>query len=376
MILQTIHDERLEQDINVLSKVLPSQEELDEILVELPSNPLDVTLSIVNPLIPPQSLWDEDESRQASFDSAGLSEYARLVYALLSAITHERHLAKANYWFLRHAMCLSLYANDTLQLPGVENAIFSRDVESSVLQSIISRTHMLSAMLLTEVGGRWHETVTKTLATGAGTHLDVVASHVCGIFLKSASNNSIRDARVLYSTLHRLLSEATTSDTEHWMLLSRRFETKGPFKFSTPRERLLIVVLSAPLASEAIILAVAESGLEPPRLDRLRNELAAESLGIKPHRINTDGLRLLHRLGLTVPDPDSDVAFLPQNRAVNFMKACQSWISSLSEDDEEDVESEMLTIFLHLLPILQSVTGAHWDFIFDMVENNLEVCRE
>ena len=128
------------------------------------------------------------------------------------------------------------------------------------------------------------------------------------------------------------------------------------------------------MASEAIILAVSESGLEPPRLDRLRNELAAESLGVKPHQINTDGLRLLHRLALTVPDPDSDVVFLPQNRAVNFMKACQSWITS-DEDIEEDVESEMLPVFLHLLPILQSVPGAHWDLVFDVIENNLEVCQ-
>jgi hypothetical protein len=55
------------------------------------------------------------------------------------------------------------------------------------------------------------------------------------------------------------------------------------------------------------------------------------------------------------------------------MKACQSWITS-DEDADEDVESEMLPIFLHLLPILQSVTGAHWDLVFDVIENNLEVC--
>ena len=54
------------------------------------------------------------------------------------------------------------------------------------------------------------------------------------------------------------------------------------------------------------------------------------------------------------------------------MKACQQWITSDEELDEE-VEFQMTTIFFHLAPILQSVPGAHWDLIFDLMENNLEV---
>lgn len=54
------------------------------------------------------------------------------------------------------------------------------------------------------------------------------------------------------------------------------------------------------------------------------------------------------------------------------MKACQAWITS-DEDVDEEVESEMLPVFLHLVPILQSVAGAHWDLVFDAIESNLEV---
>jgi hypothetical protein len=82
---------------------------------------------------------------------------------------------------------------------------------------------------------------------------------------------------------------------------------------------------------------------------------------------------LLRRLAATAPDPDSDVVFLPQPRAVNFVKACQGWIAS-DEDIDEDVESEITDVFFHLVPILQNVPGSHWDFIFDLIENNLEVC--
>jgi E3 ubiquitin-protein ligase listerin len=82
---------------------------------------------------------------------------------------------------------------------------------------------------------------------------------------------------------------------------------------------------------------------------------------------------LLRRLSAVAPDPDSDVVFLPQQRAVNFVKACQGWIAS-DMDIDEDVESEITNVFFHLVPILQNVSGSHWDFIFDLIENNLEVC--
>jgi hypothetical protein len=120
------------------------------------------------------------------------------------------------------------------------------------------------------------------------------------------------------------------------------------------------------------VLCVAQSGSEPSRLDRFRNELAAGILGVPASKANSDGLLLLRRLAATAPDPDSDVVFLQQPRAVNFVKACQGWIAS-DEDIDEDVESEMTNVFFHLVPILQNVSGSHWDFMFDLIEINLEV---
>ena len=58
------------------------------------------------------------------------------------------------------------------------------------------------------------------------------------------------------------------------------------------------------------------------------------------------------------------------------MKVCQAWVTA-DEDDgdgvDEDVESAMTLVFLYLVPILQNVPGSHWDFIWDVIENNLEV---
>lgn len=95
-------------------------------------------------------------------------------------------------------------------------------------------------------------------------------------------------------------------------------------------------------------------------------------LGIPAKKADTEGLLTLRRLAVTAPDPESDVIFLAQNRAVNVMKACQQWIAS-DEDLDEEVESAMTLVFVHLAPILQNVPGSHWDLIFDIVESNLEV---
>ena len=126
------------------------------------------------------------------------------------------------------------------------------------------------------------------------------------------------------------------------------------------------------MLSLAIVISVTQLGSEPARLDRYRNELAAGILGISASKANTDGLLLLRRLAATAPDPDSDVVYLPQTRAVNFVKACQGWVTS-DEDIDEDVESEITNVFFHIVPILQNVPGSHWEFIFDLIENNLEV---
>ena len=94
--------------------------------------------------------------------------------------------------------------------------------------------------------------------------------------------------------------------------------------------------------------------------------------GIPASKANTEGLWTLRRLVSVAPDPESDIVYLPTPRAVNVMKACQQWITS-DEDLDEEVDSEMTSIFLHLAPILQNVPGSHWDLIYDVIENNLEV---
>lgn len=134
--------------------------------------------------------------------------------------------------------------------------------------------------------------------------------------------------------------------------------------------------ISAPQTTITILSCITAYAPEPSKLDRYRNELAASLIGVRPGAASTTGLVTLRLLAATAPDPDSDIVFLPQQRAVNVMKACQAWVSADEDDGEgvnDDVESAMTLVFFHLAPILQNVSGSHWDFIWDVIENNFEV---
>ena len=55
-----------------------------------------------------------------------------------------------------------------------------------------------------------------------------------------------------------------------------------------------------------------------------------------------------------------------------LIQAVQKWMAS-DEDLDESLETHVTVTCSHLLPILQTVPGAHWEFILDILENNLEV---
>lgn len=138
------------------------------------------------------------------------------------------------------------------------------------------------------------------------------------------------------------------------------------------RTFLVLKSVLAPQASLSIILVVVRLGIQSPRLDRYRNELASHLSGVSPNKANHSGLRLLRQFIATTPQSDSDVEIIPQQRAIFLLQALQKWVASDEELDEE-IESLMAHLFQHLAPIVQTVLGAHWDLIFDVIETNLEV---
>ena len=89
-------------------------------------------------------------------------------------------------------------------------------------------------------------------------------------------------------------------------------------------------------------------------------------------KANSEGLRLLKALNASAPPPDSDATFLPQQRIIFMFQAIQKWVQG-SEDLDDEVESQLAELFFNVAAIIQSVPGAHWDFVIDLIENNLDV---
>jgi len=341
----------------------------------LPSDPPDPSLAFVESIIPAISEFENPIISGLEFDSRGYSPYIRVTSALLAYLGDNRSIAKENMWALRHILILGQYANDALRVTTTPSGLFGPDVLRSELRRLLGKVHQLSTYLLSTGDDGLHSQVVSACTSARATNSsDALVSFVVDVVNHAKREDTIRDSLVLRSVLKHLFASASKTDSDQWLTLARRLEKTG-----TPH-RLCRGLCShnntfiAPQTTVAILSSIIEFAPEPLRMDRYRNEIASDILGVPASRANTTGVVLLRRLAATAPDSESDVVFLPQQRAVNVVKTCQAWVSS-DEDIDEDVENMMPLLFIHLSPILQNVAGNHWEFIFDVVENNLEVCR-
>ncbi|KAF8156982.1 hypothetical protein B0H34DRAFT_711453 [Crassisporium funariophilum] len=371
--------------VNLLQDIFPSATQLDSMLDSLSSDAIDPGIAVLDPLLPVSPKQKAKNHQKPATDQRGLASYARSVNALLQVFIQDRQLAKRNLWALRHFWSLSLYAQDLRNVPfAVEDSpVFDAKATSTaaglgVLRDIVARVKQVSVYVLNSTGSAqddWRTIVLERFLNegsaiaklkgkqGGKDGLDDVQAFLYDVIAHAREKDAVRDTRVLRMVLEPLLKDGVGgAEADMWVQLGRKFEK------------------TAPQTCITIISAITNTGTEPPKLDRFRNELAASLLGIKPTNANTDGLLTLRKLAACAPDPEGDVVFLQPLRAVNVVKACQAWVLAEGDDDgedddeglEEEVESAMLPIFMHLAPILQNSPGGHWAFVFDVLEGVLE----
>ncbi|RDB18704.1 E3 ubiquitin-protein ligase listerin [Hypsizygus marmoreus] len=335
--------------------IFPTPHEIDELLCQLSPDPIHPSLAVLDPLVPPASAFSNTRRSPQSHDSRGFSTYARVVDALLQVFIGDRQVARRNIWALRHFHALEIYAQDFINVPSAQSDVFTIEALHAGLEEFVVRVEQITTYILTSSSDEGWCTAALAAALGEKSALQAStrSTFLVDIIRYARESDNARDIRILKNVLEHVFHDVDKNEADRWMLLGRKVEA------------------TAPQTSMAIVFTVANYAPEPPRLDRYRNELAAGLLGIPPLKANTEGLLTLRKLAVSAPNPDSDIVFLPQPRAVNIAKACQQWISS-DEDIDEEVESEMTLVFFHLAPILQDVPGAHWDLIFDVLENNLE----
>ncbi|TFK22367.1 hypothetical protein FA15DRAFT_681687 [Coprinopsis marcescibilis] len=377
-VLELLSERLPEFDAYSVLDFLPSEDLLDQMAEGMSSREIDPSMGVVDPQLRPAAAKPLQSSAPLN-DRYGYSSYARGVYALLQALSGDRTLAKRNVWALRHLMMLSVYAQDFQSVPGKGCPAFDERVLGvglngvgggmAGLGEVIGKIdQMVTYLLLSGEGEDWRKFVVESLLAekeSVRCEMNALSHFVVGVVGVAKRSEGTRDVRVLRAVLEHVLEDAGVEDADSWVQVGRKLER------------------TAPETSMAIIYAVTQAGLECQKLDRYRNEVAASLLGIKPDRVNTEGLLALRRLTAAAPDSESDVIFLPQLRAVNVVKACQKWVEGAGGEDEgddededegvdEDVENAMLPVFAILAPILQNDHGKHWDFVFDVVETVLE----
>ncbi|KAI5996508.1 hypothetical protein F5J12DRAFT_785457 [Pisolithus orientalis] len=359
--------------IDVLIDILPSRSDLDVLLEDLPGTAVSPSLALIDATIPttPSS---EDTSYYPIANPGDalilpLHPYGRAVFALLTYLSSVRTKALVHLWALRHVITFGVYLAEYVHVGDERSPVFGGTLDArpgkdaialakrEIARDLLGKAQALVTYLLSRAKEDIHaRAVGALLKDDSGVEEGSFASFVVEVVRKSVEGDTVRDALVLRTVLQHLFVDATKDDADLWLVLARRFEK------------------TAPQTAIAILVSITVYAPEPPKLDRYRNELAATLLGVKPEDAETTGLKYLRLLSASAPDPNSAVVFLPQHRAVNVMRACQTWIAEGDEDASEELESVMTLVFRHVAPILENVPGSHWEFIWDVVESNLEVC--
>ncbi|KAJ3784444.1 hypothetical protein GGU10DRAFT_357775 [Lentinula aff. detonsa] len=397
--------------MNPVESLLPSQTSFDALLDQLNGAPISRSIGVVDELAGIASLFG---SSTVTSNPDHTHAYARYALALLRILSDDLRLARglltissSSWWVLRHLLVLGVYAEEVVMVPSAHesNPLFHLGMNQPGrvrrCREIIAKVHQIVAYVFasvesTEGEREWRKDLCHILSASTDTFMPTLPS-VGSLLLSSirfaAKTDSYRDCCVLGEVLSRVFQAGFGSvstdgiseeESNSWLNYARKISEfkKGE---SAPAPLTGITIMSTLVAN--LPSSSSTTSYSFSRLDRYRNELASSLLGVPSSRAASDGLRILLTLVLgTAPDVESEVVFLPVQRAVNVIKACQKWIEEEEENGEEEndegetgvkmeeLESAMTLTFYHLAPILQNVPGGHWQFIFDVIENNIENC--
>lgn len=219
--------------LDLMSDVFPGRRELDAILDNLPSVPLDASLAIIDSLVPPASMWKPDYGKNPAFDMVGFSQYARIVSALVGHLSLARHAAKENMWALRHLLAFALYANEWLDVPYAPSPIFWSRASKAVLRELTGKVEQLTTYLLSSVQEEgWHAPVVNAILTNTPEALDSVGRVVYELVDHGKRNDTVRESRILHTVLQHVLGIATKEEADQWILLARKIEKQGEKHYS------------------------------------------------------------------------------------------------------------------------------------------------
>ncbi|KAE8225708.1 hypothetical protein CF319_g1581 [Tilletia indica] len=353
-----------------LTSILPSSDTmLAAAPKEVKQGRLLPILSVLDPLIPLSSPEGDDrseaESSQTQFDRQGFSSYARSVLVHLELCADDRAYRIKSAWVLPHFILLGIVCEDRLSHGGAWPLVISSNSSAETVQDVLDRCIKTSTAILSSLAStlnsEWHSSITTDLQSSKSTASDTagLADTVRRVWKMAKGSRQSAHYRIFSRLLSGILTFSATesADVERWLRLAQQVQAQD-----------------GELA-QAIVIPAKILALGSPLYERLCNEAAARLTGVPASKANTEGIALLRMANAIAPPTTSENAFIPQQRAIFLLQSLQKWIAS-DENLEEQINTLLASLFIHLAPIVQGMSGSHLDFFFDIIETNLDMAIE
>ncbi|PLW09364.1 hypothetical protein PCASD_18962, partial [Puccinia coronata f. sp. avenae] len=356
-ILRVFHGQPCELDLNAFLRILPIGDIHNNLL-----NSLFLPRKF-SPLFPMINCVTQSTSyAELDAEVSLTNKYDRIALAILDLFTQDRQLAQIHLWLWAHCMYIGELARYSSSisppLTGTHNRL-SQDELESIVYAVDTTTTYLVSSLSTHVIPSWHDNLVMKMREPQN-HLAGETDPLKVLILNLAIDSRREGTKDLATVaLHKVMStlfkysDASTNDFAKWLTFSQQLQS--------PQSNICLSLIRS-LKSYLF----AEKGFQ-----KYQNRLAAMLTDVSSSKANTEGLHLIQLLCATAPPPDSTHIFLPQQRAVFLLQAVSGWLNS---DDElgPELNIKLLELYSHLAPIVQTVMGAHWDQMVDLVEINLE----
>ncbi|KAK4688698.1 E3 ubiquitin-protein ligase listerin, partial [Tremellales sp. Uapishka_1] len=341
------------------STLLPSLPDLLSFLSRHTSRNPDQSLPLLDPIVPYVPDPDPVITRPSDFDSSGRSQAARYAVAALTLLRSDRKLMESKPDLLRVALMAMVLAQDALSVPAGSRGLYSPSMPLEHLAAVVRDaegvlSYSLSASDELPVG--WHATTVQALKSGSEGG-DFLQSLLTSLQADTKKGDSDVSARIFRDVLGKHLRQSGAGEAEGEVWLNYAM-------VSSERN---------PQLSLAIILAVKPLLLDTKSFSLAQNRLANALTTLPIAQANSKGIPALRLLIASAPPPDAASVFLPQQRAVFVLRHVGGWLLHEDADDlAEEIEYRIAELYTSLAPVVQDLSGGHWDSIFDLIESGLE----
>lgn len=343
----------------------------------------------MDPLIP--ITFDDDEEEEAvtaaalDFDSEGRSSVARLADAALALFRADRSLTfdASLLWLVLASSTLAQDALWSTTSSMRARGMFSTSTTTDYLNSVIREAEGALSYALAKVDDvpvDWHKRTVQLLKSGEAPQAsdDFLQNLLVNLGQWTTNMQDDVTARIFRHVLARHLrqSDAGLAEGEVWLNFAMSVSEKR--KSSYQIHWLMI----EPYIALAVIHAIKPVMMDSKPFEVAQNRLANALTAVSAKNANEKGIPALRILIASAPALDAASEFIPQQRAIFVLRHIATWLAAGAggnedeEDEDEDEGEEMLIrvaeLYIVLAPIVQSVPGAHWESIFDLLENVLD----